>query len=179
MKALLLFLACQALVLAQTKPNDKKAAQERWNAFYAQVVRLQGEAKAAYDREMAREKAGDCRDADNTRSIVSCLETENLTTEANYRVYTGALRSRLGLTPGDEDLQPGPTGKPLTAKETVDEFDAAESAWQKYKKAQCTAAYDLFKGGTAAGPEAGVCWLRLTRSHMRELEAVYHMPLHN
>lgn len=119
--------------------------------------------KAAYDKEMARAKAGDCPDADNTRDIVDCLGKEIETTTANYKAYTGALRSLLGI---------------MDAGELVKEFDVTEAAWQKYREAQRTAAYGQFKGGTAAGPNASACDLMLIRNHLREIENVYYMRLH-
>jgi uncharacterized protein YecT (DUF1311 family) len=129
---------------------------------------------------VARENTGDCGQADNTRAIIDCLGKENETTTANYRAYVGALRSILGMMGTDgEDQNPGPTGKPLTSKELVNEFDATEAAWQKYREAQCMAAFNQFKGGTAAAPEAGFCELMLVRNHMRENERIYYVRLHN
>ena len=108
-----------------------------------------------------------------------CLGKENEAPSANYKAYFDALHSRLALTFGDEIRTPGPTGVPATSKELVQELDGAEAAWQKYRQAQCTAAFDLYKGGTAAGPQASSCELMLLRNRMRELEQTYHMPLHN
>ncbi len=160
--------------------SDREVPQKGFEAFYAQVVRFREQAKGAFDREMAREKAGDCRDADSTRAIVDCLEKENETSTANYKTYVGALRSLLGIMGADgENQTPGLTGRPLTSKELVKEFDATETAWQKYREAQCTAAFDQFKGGTAAAPEAGTCELMLVRDHLREIEKIYYVRLHD
>ena len=147
---------------------------------YAQVARFREQAKTAFDREMAREKVDACGDASNTRAIVECLGKENETTAANYKTYVGALRSMLGIMGADgEDPATGPTGKPLTSKELVKEFDATETAWQKYREALCTAAFDQFKGGTAAAPEAASCELMLVRNHLREIDTIYYVRLHN
>ena len=160
--------------------NGKQAAKEKWDAFYAQVEGFRKQATGAYDREMARDKAGDCQQADTTLAINECLGKEIETTAANYKAYAGALRSLLGIMGSDEqDRMSGPTGMPLTSKELVNEFDAAEAARQKYRGAQVTAAFDQFKGGTGAGPAAGSCELMLVRSHLREIENVYSIRLHN
>jgi uncharacterized protein YecT (DUF1311 family) len=171
--AVIVLAACQGGAFAQT-------SQEKWKAFYAQVERFREQAQGAFDREMVREKAGDCQKADNTRAIGECLEKEIETTTANYKAYTGALRSLLGIMGADpDDKFWGPTGKPLTSKELVNEFDAAEAAWLKYREAMCTAAFDQFKGGTIVALEAGFCELMLVRSHMREIEKIYNVRLHN
>ena len=172
-------IACQGCALAQAA-SGKLTSQEKWKAFYAQVDGFRKQAKAAFDHEMARDKAGDCPVADTTRAIIECLTTENQTTTANYKTYAGALRSLLGITgAADADRTPGPTGMPLTSQELVSGFDETEAAWQKYREAQCKAAYNEFKGGTAAGPEEGYCELMLVRNHLREMERIYYVRLHN
>jgi len=159
---------------------DKQAAQEKWKAFYAQVVRLQKDAAAAFNREMDRDKADPCRQAVSTRDSEECLGKENNAAAANYKAYFEALHALLALTPGGgENRTTGPTGVSLTSKEVVEEFDGAEAAWQKYRQTQCMAAFDLYKGGTAAVPQASFCDLMLVRSHMRELERIYSVRLHN
>ena len=165
-----LFVVC---LYAQDSPKQS------FKDFYAQVQKFQEQASAAINREMAREKARDCGDEGNTRSILDCLEREIETSTANYKTYLSAIRSRLGLRYGDDLRTLGPTGTPLTSKEMVQSFDAAEAAWQNYRAAQCEMAFNLVKGGTAAHPNEGFCQLLLIRSHMRELEIIYHGPLHN
>ena len=129
---------------------------------------------------MARQKTGDCREATTTFAIGECLAKETATTAMNYKAYTGALRSLLGpVYPGDEDTAPGPSGKPLTSKDIVKEFDATEAAWQKYREALCRAAADQFLGGTIFYLEGGYCELMLVRSHMREIDTIYNMRLHH
>ncbi len=178
-KAMVLMLILAALAgSAEGQTPGKQAAQEK--AFYAQVIRFQRDAAAAFNREMDREKADSCREAVSTRDIVECLGKENEAATVNYKAYFDSLHSLLALTLGDsENRTPGPTGLPLTSKELVDELDGTEAAWQKYRQAQCMAAFDLYKGGTAAAPQASSCGLMLVRSHMRELENIYHVRLHN
>jgi hypothetical protein len=95
------------------------------------------------DAEMAREKAGYCPKADNTREIVDCLGQEIGTSTANYKTYAGALRSMLvqknpyGDAANDAT---GATGKPLSAQEQAKNFDQVEAAWTKYIAKQCVQA---------------------------------------
>jgi uncharacterized protein YecT (DUF1311 family) len=67
----------------------------------------------------------------------------------------------------------GPTGKSLTAEDRVREFDEVESAWRTYYKAQCSAAYHAYTGGSIAPNMEGTCQIRLMRDRMRELEGIY------
>lgn len=156
------------------------ASAEGQKTFYAQATRFQADAAAAFNREMDREKADSCRRALSTRAVLECLSKENEAASTNYKAYFDALRSLLALTPGDGENQPtGPTGVPLTSKELVEELDGAEAAWQKYRQMQCVAAFDLYKGGTAAAPQSSSCELTLVRNHMRDLEKIYYARLHN
>jgi uncharacterized protein YecT (DUF1311 family) len=122
------------------------------------IQKLRAEAKAAFDREMAREKAGDCKDANTMREIHICLSRQYEITFENYKQFTGVIRA-------------------LLASQGQPEFDQAEAAWQKYREAQCAAAYALFKGGTIAPGTQLSCNLLLVRSHLRELAAVYDSTL--
>jgi uncharacterized protein YecT (DUF1311 family) len=176
---LLIFIACCVGVFAQST-SGKQTPQEEWKAYQAQSALFREQVTAAFDREMARQKAGDCREATTTYAIGECLAKETETTTMNYKEYTGALRSLLGLVyPGGETLAQGPSGKPLTSKELVKEFDTAEAAWQQYREAICRAAADQFLGGTIFYLEGGYCQLMLVRSHMRELDTIYNMRLHH
>ena len=174
----LVLVACPGFTFAQGA-GGKRSSLGQSKASDGQMARYREEAKVAFDREMAREKAGDCKQADTTFAIVKCLGAENDTTSANYVAYAGALRSLLGLSGEDGESQSfGLSGKPLTSKELVKDFEATEAAWQKYRTAQCSAAFNLFRGGSVATPQAGFCELMLVRSHMREVDYVYSYLLH-
>ena len=148
-------------------------------ASLAEHAQLQARAKAAFDREMAREKAGDCRDARTTLEINQCLDREVATTKANYEAFLGAPRALVARARNDEPEPAGPSGKPATRTELLAGFDATAVQWERYREQQCQAAYDLYKSGTAAPSQAGFCELALRRSHMRELMVIYEMPLSN
>jgi uncharacterized protein YecT (DUF1311 family) len=157
-------------------------AQNRLEAYLAELDRLDAQAKAAYDREKARaqaaEKAGDCPKADTTRAIEECLSADIAATRANFTTFSGTIRSILALeSPGDRTPASGPTGMPLTPVERVKEFDDVAASWDKYSKQQISAAYHLWSGGTIAPVEALTCELMLLRSRMRELNLVYDSQL--
>jgi uncharacterized protein YecT (DUF1311 family) len=124
---------------------------------------LQKKARTAFDREMAREKSGDCPKAMSTSDVSHCLYGEIGITTGNYKEYTGAILALLTQR-GDE---------------TVKQFNDVEAFWEKYRDLQCEVAADLYRGGTAR-PSIGMgCHLRLLRSRMRDLDGFYYIPLHN
>jgi uncharacterized protein YecT (DUF1311 family) len=176
MRTTLAAIAICAAMWGQDSRQDKR------KDFMADLDRLQSQAKAAYEREMAREKAaekaGDCPNADNTRAIVECLGDEISTTTENFKAFTGAIRSILSLEGADaKDTVFGPTGQTPSRDEVLRAFDDASSAWDKYSKAQCDAISGLYKGGTFANVAGEGCQLLLLRSRMREMDAIYDAPL--
>lgn len=191
--AVLIFSAGNAMAQASHQPtvqeagpaakSKRSAHQQAVAKFFQQRSQLQQQAKAAFDREMARQKAGDCPHVRSTYDENICLGKAIHTTLANYQSFSGALRSLLDqknpmMGAGLGDMI-GPTGKPLTAEQMTKEFDQVEAEWETYRKAQCSAAYDLFKGGTVAPSMGGLCELKLIRSRMTDLNSVYDMTLHH
>jgi uncharacterized protein YecT (DUF1311 family) len=172
MRTALAAIAISATMWGQPSQQDKQ------KTFMAELGRLQARAKAAYEREMAREKAGDCPNADNTRAIVECLGNQIATTTANFKEFTGATRSILSLEGADaKDTILGPTGRTPSREEEQKAFDDAASAWDKYSKAQCDATYGQYKGGTYVNVAAAHCKLLLFRSRMRDMNALYEDQL--
>ncbi|HEV2417452.1 MAG TPA: lysozyme inhibitor LprI family protein [Terriglobia bacterium] len=172
--------AHEAEPAAKSKRSDYRQAVAK---FFQQRSQLQQQAKAAFDHEMARQKAGDCPHARSTYDENICLGKAIHATLANYQSFSGALCSLLGqknpmMDASTRDMI-GPTGKPLTAEQMTKEFDQVEAEWERYRKAQCSAAYDLFKGGTIAPSMGGLCELKLIRSRMADLNYIYDMTLHH
>lgn len=161
------------------KPKNE-AFKQAVADFFAQRSQLQQQADSAFKREMARKKAGDCPNARTTYAEETCLGNAIKDSEANYQSFSGAIRALLGqknpLVTNTEAFV-GPSGKPLSAESLVKEFDQAETAWQTYRKTQCSAAYDLFKGGSIAPVMEEICELGLIRSRMTDLNSIYDMTL--
>jgi uncharacterized protein YecT (DUF1311 family) len=170
-----ILLFASQLSFAQNTAVDDAARKHASQEFFRQIDDFKKIARSAYSDEQTREKAGDCPKSTTTYDIGTCLEKEVEKTTANYRSYADAARSIEGLpAPGDAPAS-GPTGKPLSSQELVQQFDAVESAWQAYKKAQCSAAYDAYKGGTIAPMMQLTCELTLTRNRLRELDSIYQV----
>jgi hypothetical protein len=49
----------------------------------SQLEQLRGQAKQAFEAEMAREKTGDCKDTRSTLDTEICLEKESKISESN------------------------------------------------------------------------------------------------
>ena len=179
-----------ALATQQDVPKPKKVLTPEQQKYQLELKtvrdesnRLRSKAKRAFDAEMERGKKDARPDAKSTLQINVCLDHEKKTTEGNYRAYTEAIRATLGLKepgfPGIEPPQRGPSGPILTPEQLVDEFDKTERLWESYRDSQCTAAFHQFGGGTAAPASQMECEQRLIRGHMRDLDSVYGLMLHN
>ncbi|MBV9300619.1 MAG: hypothetical protein JOY62_04935 [Acidobacteriaceae bacterium] len=156
-----------------------QSEMEHWRAARNE---LRTRARAALDAERAREKAGDCPNADTTFAAEKCLNAEIDKTQGNYAAFTSALREMLGLArplgPGEMPIS-GPTGMPLSAPERVAEFDRIENEWKRYRDLCTAAAYDEFKGGTEAPVFELEAQQRLARLHLEELSFIYDNELAN
>ncbi len=67
----------------------------------------------------------------------------------------------------------GPSGIEATPATNTAAFDAAESAWQTYATAECSAVDTYWRGGTIVNSMVSECDLRLARARLRELDTVY------
>ncbi len=159
---------------------EQQEFQQKVASYMIQRKSLQEQAAKAFDAEMAREKAGDCKNVSNTRDIEICLGKETEITETNYSAFTGAIRELLSLS-YPEFSRPDasvPTEAPPNAGDLVKEFDALQTAWQQYRKIGINATYTQYKGGRLATALSATMSQDLVRSHMRELSSIYDGPLH-
>ncbi len=168
---------------AQTAPAPKKLVtpaqtvyQQAWRDWFAKYGALRQTAEQALAAEQAREKTGDCANADTTIAAEQCLAREIATTQSNYARVTGALRAMLALPPPEMPCEPvmlGPTGTSPTPAERLAAFDALETASAAYRKLAAGVAFDEFKGGTLAPVFSLEAEQKLLRSHLSELAFLY------
>ena len=177
-----------AFALAQTAPQtaapaphpqkaltpQQEAYKKAIDDFGEQSVKLQAAALAAYNAELAREKAPRCPGANNTRAINECLSHENELTRANYKAFVQAVRALIALSAPEIPDMSGPTGPSRTSATETAAFDKAEAAWQAYASAECSEVVDThWRGGTIVDAMDLECGLRLARARMHELNDVY------
>lgn len=172
---------CGVLVLSWLGFGQQDRRQEYKN-FEAKRERLRSQAKQAFDEEMAREKAGDCPNANNTYEFNICFGAAAAAADQSLKKYEDGLWNLLGLeNPSLAGLPatPGPAGPALTPAEEAQEFLHVEEVWRPYLNAACTAAFHRFGGGTG-GPSAELeCHLRMVRTHMKQLNTIYNMMLYH
>ena len=160
---------------------EQKAFQLQWKDWSAKHQALQAQAKQVFDAEMAREKAGDCPDAQTTYDFNICYDRQTRITEASLHSFEEIIR-RLQIPgpefPGQSSSPPLPSGASLTPDQLSAEFDNVERLWQQYRDAACTAAFHQFDGGTGGPSFQSECELNLMRDHMRELNMIYGEDLH-
>jgi hypothetical protein len=177
MLALTFILASALPVIAQTPQSSEMKAQ--LEAFTAQRHFWQKQGLNVFNKEMAREKIEPCPEAHSGYELNICLTKEIEISQSNYKTYADSIRALLALKfPGQDSINDnGPTGKPLSEEELLKEFDDIQSKWQQYQKAASNASFDYYKGGSIAPILAGQAELKIIRSHMHDLDAIYAMIL--
>src|SRR5664280_1312103 len=113
--------------------NDHSQQSPEWKAYLAEKGALRARGTAALTAEYAREKAGDCPNAENRLQMEACLQTEIKITENNYVMYVRATGGLMRL------WAPGNT-KPTSTTQFPDlgkQIDTAEAAWSSYRDTQC------------------------------------------
>ena len=177
-----LFAVCAYGQTPQTRPKkvltpQQVAYQLAMKDYSAKLDQHRQAATAAYNAEMAREKAPECPNANTTYDENMCIEHEDAVTDTNYKAFITALRAMLALpvpaSPGIPTPITGPTGPEATPATNTAAFDTAESAWHTYSTAECGAVDTLWRGGTIVNSMVGRCHLRMARARMHELDEVY------
>jgi Lysozyme inhibitor LprI len=159
--------------------SQPQAAHQQAQTFDAKRQQLRAQAKAAFDAEAAREKGGDCREAQNTQEFNTCFGDAVTIADQHLEAYEEALEAILALHDPDQPSTPsvGIAGPVQTPQQDATEFDHLEQLWHTYLDAASTAAFHQFDGGTG-GPSFGLeTHLRLVRNHLRELNTLYGIEL--
>lgn len=160
---------------------DKKALQQQDMEYREKRKSLQVQAKQIFDAEMAREKAGDCPDAQTTSDFNICFGNLVTSADQNLKSFEGIIRELNApppRMPGQPEADtPGIAGISLTPEHLLAEFDRVEQSWRQYRETACTAAFHQFDGGTGGPSFELQCELTLARHHMRELEMIYGQDL--
>jgi uncharacterized protein YecT (DUF1311 family) len=156
--------------------------QQAYRKYTERRSSLRAKGGEVFDAEMAREKAGDCKDAKTQADFDYCYGEQLAITEKNLDSFEQVIR---GLQAGEpkttEELakQPaGPPGQELSPEQFAAEFNAVEKAWHNYRDLACKAAFHQFEGGSGAPSFEMECELKLTRDHMRELHMIYGEDLY-
>jgi len=102
-----------------------------------------------------------CLNAQTTRDAEECNQDAQEAADADLQ----ALLEQIRKHPGEEDA----TSQALS-KDT-------EEAWKNYRDKACKAAYNQMAGGTGAPVLEGECSVRITKEHVRGLQADYFMIL--
>jgi uncharacterized protein YecT (DUF1311 family) len=160
---------------------DQIAYQKAVSDYKAQADVFRNAAKAALGADADRAKDALCPTAMTTLQMNDCVAQQNALTVASYDAFTAALRSLLALpqptAPGVTYPVQGINGPQAMPVSSVAAFDASESAWKVYAKAECDAVDVHWRGGTIVSYYIGECALGHTRARMRELADLYRNDL--
>lgn len=129
---------------------------------------IRAEAKKAFTAEMDRAASGDCPNTLLTSAAVNqCYEAALAQSESNLKAFRAAIRMSIQAR-----LQ-------LFGSQLLKHFESSEKAWDVYclEQSQVTAGMvdnPADKSGSAAATQ-----INLIRSHMRNLDKIYNILLHN
>lgn len=104
----------------------------------------------------------DCPDAKTTVDANRCLMTVEQKAGMDFADFLGSLRSLL-----QKD------------KEAIRQLDASQAQWARYIQTACDAIDDFYRDGTIRQAAVFRCRIQLTRSRMRDLNALYYTTLNN
>ncbi|KAA6458296.1 DUF1311 domain-containing protein [Acidobacteria bacterium AB60] len=161
---------------------EQKAYQQRYQTWFARHQQLQSQAKDIFDRETVHEKAGDCTSASTTLDFNQCFGKLSDNAEESLKEFESVIHELLVPPPQPPGVSPpthGPAGPSLSSTQLIAEFDNVENSWRQYRETACTAAYHQFDGGTGGRSFQAQCDLTLIRNHLRELDIIYGIALHN
>ncbi len=116
---------------------------------------------------MAREKAGDCQQAQTTYDFNVCFGGSATAADQSLKQYEDAIRGLLSLNDpalaGQLPMQ-GPAGPQLKPEQLAAEFDQVEKNWHAHLDTASTAAFHQFGGGSGGPSFEMQTHLQLVRS---------------
>lgn len=122
-------------------------------------IQHQKNANQALQSQLSKE-GKDCPEARTNLEDKVCIGQVKQQTEQDFATFFGNLKELLDST-GQANLED------------------AQQAWLAYRQKSCTAIESLFQGGTGRLGFEARCEIQLTRSRMKDLDAIYNLPLHH
>ncbi len=116
-------------------------------------------ATAALRAENAKE-GKDCVQAHNQREDTICTAEAAQAADKNLIVFFDNLKA---LLPEQDQAK----------------LQVSQDAWSDYRKKACDAVYAFYEKGSIRYSAQSRCEIHLTRQRMRDLDALYEMPLHH
>lgn len=98
-----------------------------------------------------------CKNGGSTPEVNACQAEYSRRADRDLARYVAAARKRLNEEARGEFSGP-------SAKAALAEFDAAQTAWEAFRKAECSAVYTWYSEGTIRGAMYQSCWQSVTRS---------------
>lgn len=120
--------------------------------------------KAANDALQSQfsQEGKDCQDARNNYEDEFCITEIATQTEKDFSIFYENLEAILNLNPTNQK-----------------NLEDAQAKWVVYRDATCQAIDNFFQQGTARVGMVARCEIQVTRSRMKDLDAIYNLPLHH
>lgn len=97
-----------------------------------------------------------CKDMKSIQESNDCMENAALGVKREFNKYFAKLTEAI---------------KDEKAKT---ELRVAQDRWSEYRDKSCSAAFDFYSSGVMRAVMEFTCEIQLTRSRMKDLEAIYH-----
>lgn len=139
--------------LAWLKQRDACADVACLSAAYQRQIKLLG---AVFDEPPI------CLRAGSTVDINACGAEYSRRADRELDRYLAAARKNLTEELSGEFADP-------EAKSAMAEFDAAQKTWESFRKAECSATYSRYMGGTIRGSMYEGCWQEVTKARTHQV----------
>jgi uncharacterized protein YecT (DUF1311 family) len=111
-------------------------------------------------RSQLSKEGKDCQEARDNSEDKACIGEVLQQTERDFGVFYDNLEALLD-SPGRANLE------------------QAQREWLGYRQKSCSAIDEFFREGSARAGMTTRCEIQLTRSRMKDLDALYNLPLHH
>lgn len=123
------------------------------------LLPAQNAAAAALNAQMSQE-GHDCPEAKSQHDWNICLDKVALATRKDFETFYRSLESLLNGA-------------------NVQKLRESQEQWNKYRDTACEAVDTLWDGGSGRNAATARCTIHLTRSRIKDLDALYDTVLHD
>lgn len=127
---------------------------------------IRAEAHKAFTAEMDRAAKGDCLNLETSAAVNDCYERALAQSESNLKAFRAAIGMSIKAR------------QDLFGAQLLRHFESSEQAWDGYSVEQAQVTADLVDNPADKSGSAAATQIDLIRTHMRDLDKIYNILLH-
>jgi hypothetical protein len=128
---------------------------------------IRAEANKAFTAEMDRAAKGECRNLATDAAVDACYETALTRSESNLEAFRTAIGKSIKAR------------QKLFSPQMLTHFESSEQAWDAYSAKQAKVTADMVDNPIDKSDSAASTQIDLIRTHMRALDKIYNILLHD